>query len=117
MVISRPTTIGGAGSGVRDHFTSTNLSDKDMLYLVEGEKSMIPWATLATLKVASLPKLDWQWITGQLWTFTSRFMSDTVFGQWVTHTGVGKLKRLDLGRALYMENMRGSIEIQFAERN
>ena len=45
---------------VRDHFTSTNLFYKKIVYLVEGKKAMIPWAKLPTLKVSSLTKLDWQ---------------------------------------------------------
>jgi hypothetical protein len=43
---------------IRDHYTQTNRYYKEMLDLVENEKGTIPWAKLATLKVATLPKLD-----------------------------------------------------------
>ena len=90
---------------------------KDMFDLIEEEKAVIPLAKLATLKVASLPNLDWQWIAGQLWTFTGRYMSDTLFGRRMTLTGGEEFNVLELWRAMYMENMGGSIEMKVAERN
>ena len=69
------------------------------------------------MKVASLPNLDWQWIARQLWTFTGRYMSDTMFGRRMTLTGGEEFKGLELGRAMYMDNMGGSIGMKVAERN
>ena len=102
---------------VRDLFTSTSMFYKDVCDFIEGEHAMIPWAKLATLKVASLPNLDWQWIAEQLWTFTARYMSDTLFGRRMTLTGGEEFNGLELWRTMYMENMRGSSEMKLAERN
>ena len=102
---------------IRDHSTQTIRYYKDIFDLVETEKGMIPWAKLTTLKVATLPKLDWQWIATQLWSFTGRYMSDTLFGRRLTLTGGEEFNVLELWRALYTENMGGSIEMKVAERN
>jgi hypothetical protein len=59
---------------IRDHFTQNNMFYKDIFDLVDAEKGLIPRIKLATLKVAHLPNLDWQWISSQIWSFTGRFM-------------------------------------------
>jgi hypothetical protein len=35
---------------VGDHFTPTNMFDKDMFDVIEEEKALIPWAKLATFE-------------------------------------------------------------------
>ena len=102
---------------VRDHFTGTNLFYKDIFDMVESEKSTISWSRLATLKVAALPNLDWQWIASQIWSFIGRFMTDTLFGRRLTLTCGEEFNGLELWRALWMENHGGSVEMKVHERN
>ena len=78
---------------------------------------MIPWIKLATLKVAILPNLDWQWMSPLLWSFNGRFMSDSLFGRQLTLAGDKEFNGLELWRVLYMENMGRSVEMKVAERN
>ena len=101
---------------IRDHFAQTNQFYKEIFDLVEAERGLIPWAKLATLKVATLPNLDWQWISSQIWSFTGRYTSDALFGRRLTLAGGQEFNRLKLWRALYMENMAGSVEMKVAER-
>ena len=102
---------------IRDHFTQTNMFYKEIFDLVEAEKGLIQWDKLKSLTVASLPNLDWQWISSQIWSFTGRFMSDTLFGRRLTLAGGQEFNGLELWRSLYMENMGGSVEMKVAERN
>ena len=102
---------------IRYHFINTNMYYKDIFDIIEKEKHIINWRSMAITRIPELPNVQWSWVATHIWSFVSRFLGDTMLGRMENMAQNEEFNGIELWRALYLEFMGGSTEMSVNERN
>ena len=101
---------------VRYHIISTNMSYKDIFDIIEKTKSIVSFSALAVTRVHHLPNVNWIWSANHLWGFIGKVLNDTMLGRMQTMAQGEEFNGIELLRAIYLEFMGGSVEMNVTER-
>ena len=101
---------------VKDHFTATNMHYREVFELIEKNKNIITIESLNSTNISTLPNVNWLWIASHLWTFIGKWMTNNQLRRRLALAQGEEFNGIELWRALFVEYMGGSIEMQKCER-
>ena len=95
----------------RNDLANYNAGWIQVLDLVQATPTRITGALLPTIRVASLPHVDWTWLNTHMWTTLAYFVTDTVMSRRLQWTHGEEWAGLEWWRAMFLDGKGSSIKL------